>query len=327
MAHSAHDHVRRGVHPAAWHEEPAALDQREEPQRRLGRPAWELRRAVLQGDRHGRREHGPCRSKVIRRPTDERAGARSGWEHGRHDGDPGGLRQPACRNDELDAAPGGRDRRLNHERLGARPRDEHGSLLDAKLDRQRSAVDEREEFAGVHVLRLVLTRHHLDVRMSQLGARHEHANPIHVARRQRARPRGALVGLPVHDVELACGVHAHHCRGGAGGHGELGDDWAAVRAGQLAHGHAGNLGRVEAARRVWGRDDGRQEIEVRVAAVVGSVADLEAWCVQGSSCDGGVHPLNAADEDEACGCGGDQRDHAVHMSSFMTTRLGCETPR
>src|SRR5207245_4033135 len=72
---------------------------------------------------------------------------------------------------------------------------------------------------------------------------------------------------------------------------------------------------------------GSMAIEVRVAAVMGSVADLEAWCVQGSSCDGGVHPLNAADEDEACGCGGDQRDHAVHMSSFMTTPLGCETPR
>src|SRR2546422_709277 len=307
------------VTPHAWArpEEPAAVHQREESQRRLGHPAWELRWTVLHHDRHGRREHGAARAEVIRCPTDERAGARTGREHGRQDGNARGLRQRSYRDDELDAAPGSADGRLDHERLAARPRDEHGPLLDAKLHRQRSTVDEREEFAGVDVLRLLLTRHHLDVCVSQLRACHERADSVHVSRRQRAWPRDALVGLPVHDVELVGGVDAHHRRAGASGQGELGDDRAAVRAGQLAHGHAGSLSRVEAAGRVWARDDGRQEIEVRVAVVVGPVADLEAWC-GGSHSGGGVRPLGAADEEEAHSCGGDHRDQALHIGSLMT---------
>ncbi len=114
----------------------------------------------------------------------------------------------------------------------ARPRKEHGALLDAELDRHGAAVDEREEFAGVHILGFLLTRHHLDVGVSQFRTCHEDADSVHVSRKQSARPRDALVRLPIHDIELIGGVEAHHGRAGASGHGELGDDWAAVRAGQ-----------------------------------------------------------------------------------------------
>ena len=202
--------------------------------------------------------------------------------------------------------------------MTARSRDEHGPLLDAELDRQRSAVDEREELARVHILCLLLTWHDLDICVSQLRACHEHADAVHVSRRQGARPRGALVGLPVDDVELVGGVHAYHGRAGAGRHGELGDDRGAVRAGQLAHGYAGSLTRIEGAGRAWARDDGRQKIEVRIAAIVGPVADLEAWYARGAQGGGGVRALGAAHESKARDCGDDRRHQAVHKGSLAT---------
>src|SRR5207237_10546712 len=97
---------------------------------------------------------------------------------------------------------------------------------------------------------------------------------------------------------------------------ELGDDRGAVRAGQLAHGYAGSLTRIEGAGRAWARDDGRQKIEVRIAAIVGPVADLEAWYARGAQGGGGVRAPGAAHESQARDWGDDRQHKAQHTGSL-----------
>ncbi len=93
---------------------------------------------------------------------------------------------------------------------GAHPRAGCGqrALLDAELDRQRLARDQRDVLLGVDVLHLLRVRDRDHVRMAQRLGAHAHVDPVGLPHVEREVVQ-YLVGVPVDDVVLVLRHDAH----------------------------------------------------------------------------------------------------------------------